>query len=77
MWNVRKSRELSMRKSFAAIVCTSVLALPAFNLGMVIASLPAQAGLYNSMVVFGDSLSDSGNAAALGAYAAFGRSFAC
>jgi outer membrane lipase/esterase len=50
-----------MRKSFAAIVCTSVLALPAFNLGMVIASLPAQAGLYNSMVVFGDSLSDSGN----------------
>ena len=36
-------------------------ALPAFNLGMVIASLPAQAGLYNSIVVFGDSLSDSGN----------------
>ena len=44
-------------------------ALPAFTLAAaVLTSLPAAAGPYNSLVVFGDSLSDSGNAAALGAY---------
>jgi outer membrane lipase/esterase len=37
-------------------------ALPAFTLAAVaLASLPASAGLYNSLVVFGDSLSDDGN----------------
>ena len=37
-------------------------ALPAFALAaVVLASLPASASLYNSLVVFGDSLSDSGN----------------
>jgi outer membrane lipase/esterase len=45
-------------------------ALPAFTLAlMALTSLPAAASPYNSLVVFGDSLSDSGNAAALGAYA--------
>jgi outer membrane lipase/esterase len=40
-------------------------ALPAFTLAAVaLASLPAAASPYTSMVVFGDSLSDSGNAAA-------------
>ena len=39
-------------------------ALPAFTLAAVaLASLPAGASPYTSMVVFGDSLSDSGNAA--------------
>jgi outer membrane lipase/esterase len=42
-------------------------ALPAFALAAVaLASLPAAASPYTSMVVFGDSLSDSGNAAAAG-----------
>jgi len=37
-------------------------ALPAFALAaVVLASLPASASLYNSLVVFGDSLSDNGN----------------
>jgi outer membrane lipase/esterase len=37
-------------------------ALPAFALAaVVLASLPASASLYNSLVVFGDSLSDDGN----------------
>ena len=45
-------------------------ALPAFTLAAVaLASLPAQASLYNSLVVFGDSLSDSGNNAAAGLFA--------
>jgi outer membrane lipase/esterase len=57
-----------MRKSFAAIVGASVLAFSAFNLVMVVASLPAQASLYSSLVVFGDSLSDSGNNAAAGLF---------
>jgi outer membrane lipase/esterase len=43
-------------------------ALPAFTLAAVaLASLPAAASPYTSMVVFGDSLSDSGNAALAGA----------
>jgi outer membrane lipase/esterase len=43
-------------------------ALPAFTLAAVaLASLPAGASPYTSMVVFGDSLSDSGNAALAGA----------
>src|ERR1700730_15373057 len=42
-------------------------ALPAFTLAAVaLASLPAAASPYTSMVVFGDSLSDSGNAADAG-----------
>jgi phospholipase/lecithinase/hemolysin len=37
-------------------------ALPAFTMAAVaLASLPASASLYNSLVVFGDSLSDDGN----------------
>jgi outer membrane lipase/esterase len=44
-------------------------ALPAFALAAVaLASLPAQASLYSSLVVFGDSLSDSGNNAAAGLF---------
>jgi outer membrane lipase/esterase len=40
-------------------------ALPAFAIfAASLASVPASAGIYSSMVVFGDSLSDSGNAAA-------------
>ena len=42
--------------------------VPAFTLVVALTSLPAAASPYTSMVVFGDSLSDSGNAAALGAY---------
>jgi outer membrane lipase/esterase len=43
-------------------------ALPAFTLAVVaLASLPAAGSPYTSMVVFGDSLSDSGNAALAGA----------
>ena len=45
-------------------------ALPALTLATVaLASLPAGASPYTSMVVFGDSLSDNGNNAALGLYA--------
>ena len=47
--------------------CKRALPLIAFT-ALALASLPATAGIYDSMVVFGDSLSDSGNAAALGAY---------
>jgi outer membrane lipase/esterase len=37
-------------------------ALPAFAIfAVLLASVPARAGLYSSMVVFGDSLSDSGS----------------
>ena len=44
-------------------------ALPAFTLAVVtLTSLPASASLYSSLVVFGDSLSDSGNNALLGLY---------
>ena len=44
-------------------------ALPAFTLAAVaLTCLPAAASPYNSLVVFGDSLSDSGNAAAVGFY---------
>jgi outer membrane lipase/esterase len=44
-------------------------ALPVFTLAaVVLASLPAAASLYNSLVVFGDSLSDSGNNAAAGLF---------
>ena len=44
-------------------------ALPAFTMAAVaLASLPASASLYNSLVVFGDSLSDSGNNAAAGLF---------
>jgi outer membrane lipase/esterase len=54
--------EFRMRKFFGAIVCASTLALPTLTLALVaLTSLPATAGLYNSLVVFGDSLSDSGN----------------
>jgi outer membrane lipase/esterase len=49
-----------MRKFFGAIVCASTLALPTLAL-VALTSLPATAGLYNSLVIFGDSLSDSGN----------------
>jgi outer membrane lipase/esterase len=43
--------------------------LPAFTLAAVaLASLPAAASPYSSLVVFGDSLSDSGNNAAAGLY---------
>jgi outer membrane lipase/esterase len=43
-------------------------ALPAFAIVAIsLASVPAWAGIYSSMVVFGDSLSDSGNDALLGA----------
>jgi outer membrane lipase/esterase len=43
--------------------------LPAFTLAAVVLTcLPAAASPYNSLVVFGDSLSDSGNAAAVGFY---------
>ena len=49
-----------MRKFIEATVRAS--ALPTLALTLVaLTSLPATAGLYNSMVVFGDSLSDSGN----------------
>src|SRR5260370_22294690 len=49
-------RSTSMKNAFFG------RALPAFTLAAVaLASLPAQASLYNSLVVFGDSLSDSGN----------------
>jgi outer membrane lipase/esterase len=42
-------------------------ALPAFTLAAVaLASLPAAASPYTSMIVFGDSLSDNGNNASLG-----------
>ena len=41
------------------------LPLIAFT-ALALASLPATAGIYDSLVVFGDSLSDSGNAAAAG-----------
>src|SRR4051812_11253457 len=37
--------------------------VPAFTLVVALTSLPAAASPYTSMVVFGDSLSDSGNAA--------------
>ena len=51
-----------MRKFIEATARAS--ALPTLALTLVaLTSLPAQASLYNSMVVFGDSLSDSGNAA--------------
>jgi outer membrane lipase/esterase len=49
-----------MRRFIEATVRAS--ALPTLALTLVaLTSLPATAGLYNSMVVFGDSLSDSGN----------------
>ena len=37
--------------------------VPAFTLVVALTSLPAAASPYTSMVVFGDSLSDSGNVA--------------
>src|SRR6478609_263741 len=46
--------------------CKRALPLIAFT-ALALASLPATAGIYDSLVVFGDSLSDSGNAAAAGA----------
>jgi outer membrane lipase/esterase len=56
-----------MRKFIEAIVRAS--ALPTLALTLVaLTSLPATAGLYNSLVVFGDSLSDSGNNAAAGLF---------
>ena len=56
-----------MRRFIEATVRAS--ALPTFALTLVaLTSLPATAGLYNSMVVFGDSLSDSGNNAAAGLF---------
>jgi outer membrane lipase/esterase len=41
-------------------------ALPAFTLAVALASLPAAASPYTSLVVFGDSLSDNGNNASFG-----------
>ena len=56
-----------MRRFIEATVRAS--ALPTLALTLVaLTSLPATAGLYNSMVVFGDSLSDSGNNAAAGLF---------
>lgn len=56
------SRELIMKHSFfgRALPAVAIVALS-------LASVPAWAGIYSSMVVFGDSLSDSGNDAFLGA----------
>ena len=49
-----------MRKFLEATVRASALPTLALTL-VVLTSLPATAGLYDSMVVFGDSLSDNGN----------------